>query len=97
MTIIIKTPEQIEKMRIAGRLAAEVLEMIEPHVKVGVTTNEINQICHDYMVDVQGCVPAPLNYHGFPKSICTSVNHVVCHGIPNDKPLKSGDAINIDL
>jgi methionyl aminopeptidase len=97
MTIIIKTPEQIEKMRIAGRLAAEVLEMIEPHVKVGVTTNEINQICHDYMVDVQGCVPAPLNYHGFPKSICTSVNHVVCHGIPNDKPLKSGDAINIDI
>lgn len=97
MSIVIKTPEQIEKMRVAGRLAAEVLEMIEPHVKPGVTTNEINQICHDYIVDVQKAIPAPLNYHGFPKSICTSVNHVVCHGIPNDKPLKNGDCINIDI
>jgi methionyl aminopeptidase len=97
MSIIIKTPAQIEKMRVAGRLAAEVLEMIEPHVKPGATTNEINQICHDYIVNVQKAIPAPLNYHGFPKSICTSVNHVVCHGIPNDKPLKNGDTINIDI
>ncbi len=80
MSIIIKTPEQIEKMRVAGRLAAEVLEMIEPHVVAGVTTEELNTICHDYIVNVQGCIPAPLNYHGFPKSICTSINHVVCHG-----------------
>ncbi|MGB1238888.1 MAG: type I methionyl aminopeptidase [Pseudomonadales bacterium] len=97
MTIIIKNAEQIEKMRIAGKLAAEVLEMIEPHVVPGATTNEINQICHDYIVDVQGAIPAPLNYHGFPKSICTSVNQVVCHGIPNDKALKNGDMINIDI
>ena len=97
MTIKIKTPEEIEKMRVAGRLAAEVLEMIEPHVKPGVTTNELNQICHDYIVNEQGCTPAPLNYHGFPKSICTSVNHTVCHGIPKDKKLKNGDIINIDV
>lgn len=97
MSITIKTAEQIEKMRIAGRLAAEVLEMIEPHVQPGITTNEINQICHDYIVNTQHAIPAPLNYHGFPKSICTSVNHVVCHGIPNDKPLKNGDSINIDI
>ncbi|MBS9782047.1 MAG: type I methionyl aminopeptidase [Gammaproteobacteria bacterium] len=98
MSIIIKTPEQIEKMRIAGRLAAEVLEMIEPHVVAGVTTEELNTICHDYIVNVQGCIPAPLNYHGFPKSICTSINHVVCHGIPTDKKkLKKGDIINIDV
>lgn len=97
MSIIIKTATDIEKMRVAGRLAAEVLEMIEEHVQVGVTTNELNQICHDYIVNVQNAIPAPLNYHGFPKSICTSVNHVVCHGIPNDKPLKAGDIINIDI
>ncbi len=97
MTIKIKTPEEIEKMRVAGRLAAEVLEMIGPYVKPGVTTNELNQICHDYIVNEQGCIPAPLNYHGFPKSICTSVNHTVCHGIPNDKKLKNGDIINIDV
>jgi len=97
MTIKIKTPEEIEKMRVAGRLAAEVLEMIEPYVKPGVTTNELNRICHDYIVNEQGCIPAPLNYHGFPKSICTSVNHTVCHGIPNDKKLKNGDIINIDI
>jgi len=97
MTIKIKTADEIEKMRVAGRLAAEVLEMIEPHVKAGVTTNELNQICHDYIVNEQKAIPAPLNYHGFPKSICTSVNHVVCHGIPNDKPLKNGDIINIDI
>ncbi|KNC65386.1 methionine aminopeptidase, partial [Pseudoalteromonas rubra] len=97
MSAVIKTPEEIEKMRVAGKLAAEVLEMIEPYVKPGVTTDELNTICHNYIVDVQQAVPAPLNYHGFPKSICTSVNHVICHGIPNDKPLKDGDIINIDV
>lgn len=97
MSISFKTPEEIEKMRIAGKLAATVLEMIEPYVKPGVTTNELNQICHDYIVNEQQAVPAPLNYHGFPKSICTSVNQVVCHGIPNDKALKNGDIINIDI
>lgn len=97
MSVIIKTPEEIAKMRVAGRLAAEVLEMIEPHIKPGVTTNQLNQICHDYIVNEQQAVPAPLNYHGFPKSICTSVNQVVCHGIPNDKPLKDGDIINVDI
>ncbi|WP_415896985.1 type I methionyl aminopeptidase [Neptuniibacter sp. QD72_48] len=97
MSIKIKTPEEIEKMRVAGRLAAEVLEMIEPYIKPGVTTNELNQICHDYIVDKQQAIPAPLNYHGFPKSICTSVNQVVCHGIPNDKKLKDSDIINVDI
>ena len=97
MAIHIKSPEEIEKMRIAGRLAAEVLEMIEPHVKAGITTNELDKICHDYIVDEQDAIPAPLNYHGFPKSICTSVNHTVCHGIPSDKKLKKGDIINIDI
>ncbi|MGZ8236839.1 MAG: type I methionyl aminopeptidase [Methylobacter sp.] len=97
MSIIIKTESEIEKMRIAGRLAAEVLEIIEPLVVPGVTTDELNQICHDYIVDVQKAIPAPLNYHGFPKSICTSVNHQICHGIPSDKKLKSGDIVNIDI
>jgi len=97
MAIHIKSPEEIEKMRIAGRLAAEVLEMIEPHVKPGITTNELDKICHDYIVNEQDAIPAPLNYHGFPKSICTSVNHTVCHGIPSDKKLKKGDIINIDI
>ena len=97
MSIVIKTNEEIEKMRVAGRLAAEVLEMIEPHVKKGVTTNELDQICHNYIVEKQQGIPAPLNYHGFPKSICTSVNHVICHGIPSDKRLKDGDIINIDI
>ena len=97
MSVIIKNAEQIEKMRVAGKLAAEVLEMITPHVKKGVTTNELNQICHDYIVNEQDAIPAPLNYHGFPKSICTSVNHVICHGIPADKKLKDGDIINIDI
>lgn len=98
MSIIIKTPELIEKMRISGRLAAEVLEMIEEYVKPGVTTEELDRICHDYIVNVQQAVPSPLNYRGFPKSICTSVNHVVCHGIPSDKKvLKKGDIINIDI
>lgn len=97
MSVIIKTPEQIEKMRIAGKLAADVLDMIEPHVKAGITTNQLNQLCHDYIVNEQQAIPAPLNYHGFPKSICTSVNQVVCHGIPNDKALKNGDIVNIDI
>lgn len=95
--ITIKTKDDIEKMRIAGRLAAEVLEMIGPYVKEGVTTNALNQICHDYIVDVQKAIPAPLNYHGFPKSICTSVNHQVCHGIPSDRKLKAGDIVNVDV
>jgi methionyl aminopeptidase len=97
MTVSIKNPEEIEKMRVAGRLAAEVLEMIQPHVKAGITTTELDRICHEYIVDVQQAVPAPLNYHGFPSSICTSVNHVVCHGIPSEKRLKNGDILNIDI
>ncbi len=97
MTVTIKTPGEIEKMRVAGRLAAEVLEMIEPHVRPGVTTEELDRLCHDYIVNEQQAIPAPLNYKGFPKSICTSINHVVCHGIPNDKPLKEGDIVNLDI
>ena len=97
MPVTIKTADEIEKMRVAGRLAGEVLQMIRPHVKAGITTNELDRICHDYIVNVQQAVPAPLNYRGFPKSICTSVNHVVCHGIPGDKRLKKGDAVNIDI
>ncbi|MEM9531725.1 MAG: type I methionyl aminopeptidase [Pseudomonadota bacterium] len=97
MAITLKTPEQIDKMRVAGRLAREVLHMIEPHVKPGVTTDHLNQLCHDYIVDQQGAIPAPLNYRGFPKSICTSVNNVICHGIPGEKTLKNGDIINIDI
>jgi methionyl aminopeptidase len=98
MSIHIKNPEDIEKMRVAGRLAAEVLEMIGPHVQPGVSTGELDRICHNYIVDTQQAIPAPLNYNGFPKSICTSVNHVICHGIPSDgKTLKSGDIINIDI
>jgi methionyl aminopeptidase len=92
----IKSPDEIAKMRTAGRLAASVLEMIEPYVKPGVTTAELDQICHDYIVS-QDATPAALNYDGFPKSVCTSVNHVVCHGIPGDKKLKNGDIINIDV
>lgn len=97
MSVTIKTAEEIEKMRVAGRLAAEVLEMIEPKVEAGMTTNDIDDICHDYMVNVQHTIPAPLNYRGFPKSICTSVNHQICHGIPSDKRLKNGDILNIDV
>ncbi|EIJ44077.1 methionine aminopeptidase, type I [Beggiatoa alba B18LD] len=97
MAVTIKTQTEIEKMRVAGRLAAEVLEMIEPYIQVGISTEEIDRICHDYMVNVQKVIPAPLNYKGFPKSICTSVNHQVCHGIPNDKKLKAGDIVNIDI
>ncbi len=97
MTIHIKTPDEIEKMRVAGRLAAEVLRMIEPHIKPGVTTDQLDALCHDYIVNEQQAIPAPLNYHGYPKSICTSVNHQVCHGIPGDRALKSGDIINVDI
>ncbi len=98
MSVTIHTPDDIAKMRIAGRLAAEVLEMIEPYVKPGVSTGELDRICHDYIVNVQQAIPAPLNYHGFPKSICTSVNQVICHGIPSDdKILKKGDVVNLDI
>ena len=97
MPVTIKTPDEITKMRIAGRLAADVLHMIAPYVKPGVTTDALNQLCHDYIVNEQQAIPAPLNYHGFPKSICTSVNHQVCHGIPSDKVLKNGDIVNIDI
>jgi methionyl aminopeptidase len=97
MATTIKTADEIEKMRVAGHLAADVLTMIGPHVQEGVTTDELNALCHDYIVNVQQAIPAPLNYNGFPKSICTSINHVVCHGIPNNKKLKDGDIINIDV
>lgn len=97
MAIHIKTPSEIEKMRIAGRLAAEVLEMIGPHVKPGVSTETLDQICHDYIVNVQKAIPAPLNYKGYPKSICTSLNHQICHGIPGSRKLKEGDIVNIDV
>lgn len=97
MSISIKTSDDIAKMRVAGKLAADVLEMIGSHVVEGVTTDELNTLCHDYIVNVQQAIPAPLNYHGFPKSICTSVNHQICHGIPGKKKLKSGDIINIDV
>ncbi|MEX2481170.1 MAG: type I methionyl aminopeptidase [Gammaproteobacteria bacterium] len=97
MPVTIKNAAEISAMQIAGRLAAEVLDMIGPHVRAGVTTLELDRICHEYIVDVQQAIPAPLNYHGFPKSICTSVNHVVCHGIPADRKLRNGDIINIDI
>jgi methionyl aminopeptidase len=102
MSIIIKTAEEIEGMRLAGRLAGEVLDYVTPFVKPGVTTEELDLLCHDYMVNVQGCVPAPLNYAPpgyppYPKSICASVNHQVCHGVPNDRPLKKGDIVNLDI
>ncbi|ELJ2321816.1 type I methionyl aminopeptidase [Escherichia coli] len=98
MAISIKTPEDIEKMRVAGRLAAEVLEMIEPYVKPGVSTGELDRICNDYIVNEQHAVSACLGYHGYPKSVCISINEVVCHGIPDDaKLLKDGDIVNIDV
>ena len=98
MPITIKNPEEIELMRIAGRLAADVLQMIAPHVKSGVTTAALDQICHDYIVNVQQAIPANVGYKGFPKSVCTSVNNVICHGIPSDaKVLKDGDIVNIDV
>jgi methionyl aminopeptidase len=102
MSVTIKSPEEIDKMRIAGRLAGEVLDYIAPFVVPGISTEKLDKLCHDYMVDVQGCIPAPLNYAPpgytpYPKSICTSVNHVVCHGIPGERPLKSGDIVNLDI
>jgi methionyl aminopeptidase len=103
MSITLKTPDEQAAMRAAGRAAASVLEYIGPFVKPGVTTDELNDLCHRYITDVLGCVPAPLGYGGsdsrppFPKSVCTSVNHVICHGIPGDKPLKKGDSVNIDV
>jgi methionyl aminopeptidase len=102
MAVGIKSPEDIEKMRIAGRLAAEVLDFITSHVKPGVTTDKLDRLCHDYMVKVQGTVPAPLNYAPpghtpYPRSICTSVNHQVCHGVPGERKLKAGDIVNIDI
>jgi len=97
MSVIIKTADEIEKMRLAGRLAAEVLEMIEAYLVPGITTEEINRLCHEFIVKEQKAIPAPLNYRGFPKSICTSVNHQVCHGIPGNKQLKRGDILNIDI
>jgi methionyl aminopeptidase len=102
MAVVLKTAEEIERMRVAGRLAAEVLDFITPHVKPGVATGKLNDLCHDYMVRVQRTVPAPLNYappgyKPFPKSICTSVNHQVCHGVPGDRVLKAGDILNIDI
>ena len=102
MSITIKTAEDIEKMRVAGRLAGEVLDYIESFVKPGITTEELDRLCHDYMVKVQGCIPAPLNYAPpgyapYPKSICSSVNHQVCHAVPNDRPLKKGDIVNLDI
>ncbi|MCK8516371.1 type I methionyl aminopeptidase [Methylonatrum kenyense] len=97
MAVTIKTADEIEKMRVAGRLAAEVLSMIEEHVRPGVTTEELDNICHRHIVEVQDAIPAPLNYRGFPKSICTSINHVICHGIPGPKKLRKGDILNIDV
>jgi methionyl aminopeptidase len=102
MAITIKNPQDIEKMRVAGRLAGEVLDYIGPFVKPGVTTDELDKLCHDFMVEAQGCIPAPLNYappghRPYPKSICTSINHQVCHGVPGDKKLKSGDIVNLDI
>ena len=102
MSITIKNAADITAMRVAGRLAGEVLDILTPHVRPGITTNELDRIAHDHMVQVQGCVPAPLNYAPpgytpYPKSICTSINHQVCHGIPNDRPLKNGDIVNCDI
>jgi methionyl aminopeptidase len=102
MTITIKTAADVERMRIAGRLASEVLDMLTPHVKAGVSTEELDRLAHEHIVGVQQAVPAPLHYQPpgytpYPKSICTSINHQVCHGIPNDRPLKNGDIVNIDV
>ena len=102
MAVVMKGPEEIERMRVAGRLASEVLDFITPHVRAGVSTGKLNDLCHDYMVNVQKTVPAPLNYappgyRPFPKSICTSVNHQVCHGVPGERVLKAGDILNIDI
>jgi methionyl aminopeptidase len=98
MKVTIKTAEDIEKMRVAGRLAAEVLQVVAPHVKAGVSTAQLDRICHDHIVNVQGTIPANLGYKGFPATVCTSVNNVICHGIPSEaKILKDGDIVNIDV
>ncbi|MBB3225747.1 methionyl aminopeptidase [Luteibacter sp. Sphag1AF] len=98
MAVILKTPEEIEGMRVAGKLAAEVLAMLVPHVKPGVTTEELDRLAHDHIVNVQKAIPANVGYRGFPKTVCTSVNHVICHGIPTEtKVLKDGDIVNIDV
>lgn len=97
MAVNIKTPEEITKMRVAGRLAGQVLTMITPHVRAGITTDALNQLCHDYIVNDLQAIPAPLHYKGFPKSVCISINHVICHGIPGEKKLKDGDIVNIDV
>ena len=96
MTITIHNSDDFAKMRIAGKLAAEILDYITPFVEVGITTNYLNDLCHKKIIE-NNAIPAPLNYRGFPKSICTSVNHVICHGIPSDKTLKNGDILNIDV
>jgi methionyl aminopeptidase len=95
--IVLKSEAEIEAMRVAGQLAGDVLRMIREHVEPGITTGELNDICHRYITEVQNAIPAPLNYRGFPKSICTSVNQVVCHGIPGEKVLRDGDIVNIDV
>ena len=102
MSVTIKTPEEVDAMRVAGRLASEVLDFVTPHVKPGVATGELDRLCHEFMVDGQGTIPAPLNYappgyRPYPKSVCASVNHQVCHGIPGDRPLKKGDILNLDI
>ena len=97
MPVTIKSPEEQDKMRNAGRLAADVLDMIGDFVKPGISTSDLDKICHKYITEVQQAIPAPLNYRGFPKSICTSLNHVVCHGIPAERILKNGDSLNIDI
>jgi methionyl aminopeptidase len=93
----IKSPSDIAMLRKSGALAAQVLSMIAEHVRPGITTNELDQLCHDYIVDVLDAVPINIGYHGYPKTICTSVNHVICHGIPSDQPLRNGDILNIDV
>ena len=97
MGIILKSKEEVEQMRVAGQLAGEVLRMIRPQVQPGIKTSELDEICHEYITSHQKAIPAPLNYRGFPRSICTSVNHVICHGIPGEKRLKDGDIVNIDI
>ena len=102
MSVTVKNEDDIRKMRVAGKLAAEVLDFITPHVQAGVTTEEIDRLCHDYMVNVQDTIPAPLNsappgHAPYPKSICTSINNQICHGIPTDRVLKKGDIVNIDI
>jgi methionyl aminopeptidase len=98
MDVSIKSPQDIEKMRVAGRLAAEVLQVVAPHVRPGVSTAELDRICHDHIVNVQKAITANVGYKGFPATVCTSVNNVICHGIPSEaKVLKDGDIINIDV